>query len=293
MQKNNVHCLTRLSMRLSDIRTVIAIIIVVAGTGYAGAGSFDWRDIDGKNYVTPVRDQGAANMCWAFSAIGALEAKLKITADAPSWNPDLSEQHLVMHAYYTGDVDGGYELRAMGSFSSYGVVSEAELPYTASNESTNWPLAPGSEDRLYKSSGNAFAPNNTDGVKQALRDNGPLVASMNIDRDWHELGSDVSEEPIIPPDPEDRNYNHAVLIVGYQDVAEDVVGGYWIVKNSWGTVFQDDGYGYVRYRVLESYNRVLGLTGDAYYTGGPLPEPATISLLAIGALTMIGRRKRK
>jgi hypothetical protein len=41
---------------------------------------------------------------------------------------------------------------------------------------------------------------------------------------------------------DDSGINHAVVIVGYDDA-----GGYWIVKNSWGSTWNGDGYFKVGY----------------------------------------------
>ncbi|MCK4810913.1 MAG: hypothetical protein KAS74_01450, partial [Methanosarcinales archaeon] len=66
----------------------------VSATGVS-ASTFDWRDNDGENWVTPVRSQGSCGSCWAFSAIGAVESAVLIYTDNPDMNIDLSEQHLV------------------------------------------------------------------------------------------------------------------------------------------------------------------------------------------------------
>ena len=38
--------------------------------------SFDLRNVNGQNYVTPIRDQANAGTCWAFASIAALESFL-------------------------------------------------------------------------------------------------------------------------------------------------------------------------------------------------------------------------
>lgn len=38
--------------------------------------SYDLRNVDGKNYITPVRDQGNLGLCWTFASAGAAESNL-------------------------------------------------------------------------------------------------------------------------------------------------------------------------------------------------------------------------
>jgi C1A family cysteine protease len=47
---------------------------------------------------------------------------------------------------------------------------------------------------------------------------------------------------------------HAVLVVGYRGLITDQ-GGLFIVHNSWGVAWGDNGYGYLPYAYVERYGR--------------------------------------
>ena len=61
--------------------------------------------------------------------------------------------------------------------------------------------------------------------------------------------------------------DHEVSLVGYCDDAKVPSGGYWIIKNSWGTGEGQDGYGFIPYGDLEIHNDISAITGAVYYTG--------------------------
>jgi C1A family cysteine protease len=76
---------------------------------------YDSRDVDGKRYVTGVKDQGYSSLCWIYACMGAVESDLlKHHDDMDSGDINLSEKHL---AYYNlhraegsvnGEIDNDY-----------------------------------------------------------------------------------------------------------------------------------------------------------------------------------------
>ena len=112
-----------MSLRRSRLQPGLAAGLgVLARSGRPGAAraqaqsSFDWRNYPGAaglaaagiaapagianlpagNYMTPVRDQADVGSCWAFAAIGVLEAKYDIVTGTRNSTLDLSEQNLIL-----------------------------------------------------------------------------------------------------------------------------------------------------------------------------------------------------
>ena len=69
--------------------------------------NFDWRNVSGVNYVSPVRNQGSCGSCYAFSATGMMEARIRV-ASGNKEQPILSPQDVVSCSNYAQGCDGGF-----------------------------------------------------------------------------------------------------------------------------------------------------------------------------------------
>lgn len=98
---------------------------VPSNTSLGNLKGVDWRG------VTRVKDQGQCGSCWAFSAVGAVEALYKIKRGQAV---DLSEQQLVDCESHSYGCNGGYNNYALEFVQNNGLVSQGEYPYTARTE---------------------------------------------------------------------------------------------------------------------------------------------------------------
>lgn len=201
--------------------------------------SFDWRNHLGYNWLTGVKDQDCGD-CWAFAAIGVTEAHHNIVADNPRLDLNLAEQNLVSCSD-AGSCSGGSSYLALRYIQSNGIVDENCFPYMGADSSCI--LCSGWQNRLtYVDEVYGFVPTR-DTIRQSVVDYGPMYVSMGVNLDY---GGYWDGNNIYRCSNDSQNgqtgSNHAVVIVGYNDA-----GGYWIVRNSWGSGWNGDGYFKVGY----------------------------------------------
>lgn len=213
---------------------------------------FDSRDW---GWVTPVKDQGIMGACWTFSVCGALESAL-LKATGITYN--LSENNMQ---------------NIMLKFSKYGIsnfdeggVDKAGLSYALS-----WLGVLPAEYDTYDELGKISQVINTnekihitDAIIVPKRDN--LTDNAKLKKAIMLCGGVASALTIVGiPDginPETESFyqnesqytNHEVTFVGWDDnysakkfKITPPGDGAFIIKNSWGTDYGDNGYYYVSY----------------------------------------------
>jgi len=208
-------------------------------TGLAPSVSWD-------GFVTPVRDQLSCGSCWAFAATAALESNILIKDSMPGNDDNRAEQVLVSCSG-AGSCGGGYIDSASEYIRSTGLPPESYFSYTATDNSCgNAQL--GWQNYTRKIGSWSYVntvPANLTAIKNALANNGPLVTTMDVYADFFAYKVGVYEYA-------SGSYQggHAILIVGYTDDTNRADGGYFRVKNSWGTGWGSLGYFYIGYSQL-------------------------------------------
>ncbi len=194
--------------------------------GSAGLpGKWDWRNVSGIRWTSPIKDQGGCGSCVAFGTLAALEALLRIrTFKVHSKSIDLSEAHLLFCG--GGSCSGWHMNHACNYLQANGVPDEACFPYA--HGLTTRSCTPCSDWRSRIDHTKIKSWSNTKDVEQMKRnivENGPQITGMAVYQDFFSYAGGIYEHV-----HGGLAGYHCVAVVGYDDP-----NGCWICKNSWGT----------------------------------------------------------
>lgn len=117
-----------------------------------------------------------------------------------------------------------------------GITTQANRPYRGNTNSacyTSTSRTPGSKVATYY----VVPANNEESMQNYLVNNGPLYVTFHVSNDFFSYKSGVYTDKYGYCNG--KTNNHAVLLVGYGN--QNGVD-YWLIKNSWGTGFGENGY---------------------------------------------------
>ena len=186
----------------------------------------DWRKL---NIVNKVKNQGNCGSCWAFSAVSVVEEAYALFKK--DGIPTLAEQELVdcSTSYGNDGCDGGFSFQGLDYIRDKGINLEKDYPYKARDGQCKDISGKGAfkiKEWIKVEAG----PNN---MVDILRKQ-PTTASFHVQGDFMSYKSGVYNPKSCP-----GNRNHAVNAIGF-DLDAEVP--YFIVRNSWGPKWGEEGF---------------------------------------------------
>jgi cathepsin L len=198
--------------------------------------SVDWRL---QGVVTPVKDQGYCGSCWTFSATETLESHLALATGTLF---TLSEQEFVScvpnpdSCGGTGGCAGATMELAFDYAMANGLVTEWTTPYTSyKGQDGACTLTKASPARVGGITGYTVLPSNDyEALLEAVATVGPIAITVDASK-WSSYSGGVFNG-CNQASPE---LDHGVVLVGY---GSDAGMDYWLVRNSWGPTWGENGY---------------------------------------------------
>jgi C1A family cysteine protease len=185
-----------------------------------------------KGKTTPVKDQGQCGSCWAFSTTETVEsANLMAGKNIPNGSP----QEIVDCDSNDAGCNGGDPGEALQwVINQGGLDTDSCYPYTAQDGSC---ASSQCTPTLMISSVIPIDASSENNLYAALGQYGPLSICCDAEP-WQNY-----QGGILTADQCGDSVDHAIQLTGYSPSQ----GGYWIVRNSWGADWGENGFIYLQY----------------------------------------------
>ncbi len=215
------------------------------------------ESVDLRGNFTRIKNQGNQGSCLAHALTSIFEYAVKLNTSKAI---DLSEAFLYYNARKmdtTGDVDTSTDIGsrvkpAIASLMEYGIATEEVCPYNDADYTTppsDEAYADAKTRRLIK----ALNVNRSSvDIKKALAEGYPVEAHFILCPTFTDASiggyvampteTEIEEALSLDDSQKPRHHNHAMVIVGYSDKLNC-----FVVRNSWGDDWGDNGYCYIPY----------------------------------------------
>jgi C1A family cysteine protease len=195
---------------------------VTYGAPNPALGEVNWA---GK-YTTPVKDQGYCGSCWAFSATEQIESDSMRTLGT---NFILSPEQITQCDKTSYGCSGGWTEHAYNYVNrAGGLETNSNYPYTSADGTTG--SCHSEADKFVVKVKSYTTISGEDSMATYVQSTGPLSVCVDANT-WNSYNGGIVTTC-------GQSVDHCVQAVGVEATA----GGYWIVRNSWGTGWGEGGY---------------------------------------------------
>nr|ABU93319.1 cathepsin B10 cysteine protease [Monocercomonoides sp. PA] len=210
--------------------------------------SFDARD-EWPNAILPVRDQEKCGSCWAFSIAESLGDRFGILGCGKG---HLSPQDLISCDSNDLGCNGGYQENSWTWVLTTGITTESCWPYrSGSGRIPSCPHRCVNGSVLQRNTINNYRRLDSSELQDELYNNGPIQVTYVVYEDFFYYSKGIYKHL-----SGNKVGGHAVVLMGWG--IEDGVK-YWLVQNSWGYEWGEQGY----FRILRGSNE-CGIESSAY-----------------------------
>lgn len=218
--------------------------------GLTQTSAWDWRD---HGAVNPVQDQGQCGSCWAFSAVAALEGVWFVNKGSLL---KFSEQELVdcSGKYGNYGCNGGLMDNAFNYVKDHGIHLEKEYPYYATDRKCKVSGTPSGHDTGFHD----VTPKSSSALHDAVRQN-PTSIAVEVNNNFQMYSRGIFADTSCG-----TRLNHGIAAVGFGSADGK---NFWIVRNSWGARWGENGYIRILNDMTEGHPGICGMyTACSYPT---------------------------
>jgi len=251
--------------------------------------NYNWGDIDGVNYLTKSLNQHIpqyCGSCWAHGSVSALGDRIKIARKAKGVDINLSVQHILncggVGSCYGGSVIGPYQwIHSISKSTGSGISYDTQNSYLACSSDSkeglcghgDWSCSDMNVARTCstftsmggKCVGLSSYPNATvaeygeisgaDAMQKEIYKRGPIACGIDAAPIEDYTGGIATDEG--------SSVDHVISVVGWGTDA-DTNTKYWIVRNSWGEYWGEQGYVRVAFGALHIEDSCAWATVDTF-----------------------------